>query len=368
MAEETEYKVTQEDEIDLIELGRTIWAGRKFIAKVTGVFAIIGLVIAFTSPVEYEASCKLLPESQENQMPNLGGLAGLAGLAGVDLGSASGASSGILTPQLYPEIVNSLPFIMEVMNDTIYFEQADVNTTSYLYFKKNVNPSIFSFILKYTIGLPSLIKNTLNNKNEVKPQPSSFVRLSKVDWKLIQNFKKRINLEIDPDTGIIEVFVEMPDAHAAAQIAKKIELMITKSVIDYKTNKALKNLEFIQKTYDESKIEFENVQLKLARVVDRNKNVNSEIAQIELRKIEHEYDIAFDVYKGLSSQIEQAKIQLKEETPVFTILEPVRIPEDKSKPKRTVILILCFSISLPVGIILLFGTRFFNNLRNHTNL
>ena len=54
-----------EDEIDLIELAKIIWAGRRLIIKVTAVFIILGLIIAFTSKVEYEASCKLLPESQE---------------------------------------------------------------------------------------------------------------------------------------------------------------------------------------------------------------------------------------------------------------------------------------------------------------
>ncbi|MDW3208235.1 MAG: Wzz/FepE/Etk N-terminal domain-containing protein [Reichenbachiella sp.] len=345
MAEEREHKVIHDDEIDLIELAKTIWAGRRFIAKVTGIFAIIGLVIAFTSPVEYEASCKLLPESQEAQMPNMGGLAGLAGLAGVDLSSMSG-SSGVLTPQLYPEIVNSLPFILEVLNDTVYFEQMDLHTTSFHYFKEIKKPSLLGYAMKYTIGLPGLLKKAVQGEESAKENASPFYRLSKEDWKIIEKFKERISIEIDAETGIIEVLIELPDPYAAAQIAKKIELMVTEAVIEYKTDKSIKNLEFILETYNEAKAEFEKVQLRLARATDRNKNVSSATGQIELKKIEHEYDIAFDVYKGLSSQVEQAKIKLKEETPVFTILEPVRIPEDKSKPKRAIILCVMIFLGL----------------------
>ena len=66
-----EKKPISEDEIDLIELAKTIWAGRRLIIKVTAVFIILGLIIAFTSKVEYEASCKLLPESQEGMKGNL---------------------------------------------------------------------------------------------------------------------------------------------------------------------------------------------------------------------------------------------------------------------------------------------------------
>jgi LPS O-antigen subunit length determinant protein (WzzB/FepE family) len=69
--------IIKDDEIDLIEVAKTIWAGRKLILKVTAVFLVIGLVIAFGSKVEYEASCKLMPETQEGMKSNLGGLGSL---------------------------------------------------------------------------------------------------------------------------------------------------------------------------------------------------------------------------------------------------------------------------------------------------
>ncbi|UXX80609.1 Wzz/FepE/Etk N-terminal domain-containing protein [Reichenbachiella carrageenanivorans] len=352
MAEEKEHKIIQDDEIDLVELAKTIWAGRRFIAKVAGVFALIGLIIAFTSPVEYEASSKLLPESQEGQMPNMGGLAGLAGLAGVDLSSMGGAGSGVLTPQLYPEIVNSLPFILEVMNDTVYFEQLDLHTTSFHYFKEVETPTLLGYVMKYTIGLPGTIKKAFSAEEIIKENTSPFYRLSKKDWGIIEKFKERISIEIDAETGILGVTVEMPDPYAAAQIAKKIELMVTEAVIKYKTDKSLENLEFIQGTYEEAKNKFEKIQYKLARATDRNMNVTSATGQIELKNIEQEYEITFDVYKGLSTQVEQAKIQLKEQTPVFTVLEPVRIPEDKSQPKRSIILLLFTFVGFGIGGIL----------------
>lgn len=340
MGETNNTSNIQDDELDLLEIARGIWNGRFLIVKITAVFAAIGIAIALFSPVEYEASCKLLPESQETQMPNLGGLAGLAGLAGVDLSTMNSSAAGVLTPQLYPEIVSSLPFILEVMNDTIYLEKQKLHTTSFHYFKEIQGPSVFGYIKKYTIGIPGLIKSAFKEEVKATENKSPFYRISKEDWSIIESFKQRITIENDSETGIILVEVEMPDPYAAAQIAKKIELMITDAVINYKTDKAHKNLTFVIDTYNGAKKNFEDVQLRLARATDRNKNVTSATAQIELKKIEHEYAIAFDVFKGLSSQVEQAKIQLKEETPVFTVLEPVRIPENKSKPRRTLIVIL----------------------------
>jgi len=335
MMEKKEAGINLEDEVDLVDLVKSIWNGKMLIAKVASIFVLSGLLIAFTSTVEYEASCKLLPESQETQMSNLGGLAGLAGLAGVDLGSLTGSSSGVLTPQLYPEIVKSLPFVLEVMQDTVYFENEKLKTTSFYYFKEIAKPSLLGYVLKYTLGLPSILKSAFfDSEEESSFQPIDFYRLKKADLEIIEKFKQKISVEIDDGTGIIEIVVEMPDPFVAAQLAEKIEKMITNEVVKYKTNKSLMNLEFVLEAHDEAQEKFEDVQLRLAKVTDKNKNVTTATAEIEIKKIQHEYDIAFDVYKGLSSQVEKAKIKLREETPVFTVIEPVRIPSEKSKPRR----------------------------------
>jgi protein involved in polysaccharide export with SLBB domain len=93
--------IIKDDEIDLIEVAKTIWAGRKLILKVTAVFLVIGLVIAFGSKVEYEASCKLMPETQEGMKSNLGGLGSIAGLAGINLDMGT---TGALTLEEISEI------------------------------------------------------------------------------------------------------------------------------------------------------------------------------------------------------------------------------------------------------------------------
>ena len=95
-------------------------------------FFLLGLLIAFGSKVEYEASCKLMPESQEGMKPNLGGLGSLAGLAGINLDMGG---SGALTPELYPQIAQSVPFLLKILNEPIHFEKQDTTTTSYIFFK-----------------------------------------------------------------------------------------------------------------------------------------------------------------------------------------------------------------------------------------
>ncbi len=70
----------------------------------------------------------------------------------------------------------------------------------------------------------------------------------------------------------------------------------------------------------------------LAVFDDKNQNVVTSLAKTERQKLQYDYDLAYEVYKSLAQQLEEGKIKVKEETPVFTIIEPIVIPIQKSEP------------------------------------
>ncbi len=337
----------KDDEIDLVELAKLIWARRRFIVKVTSIFFVLGLIIAFTSKVEYEATCKLLPESQEGSIPDLGGLGGLAGLAGFDMSSLGGSSSGVLTPELYPEIVRSTPFVVELLHTPFYFEKLDTTISSLQYFKYLDKPSLFGYILGYTIGLPGKIKSLFSSRTEdLVTSESNITRFSKEEWGLIKEYRERFSVSVEVETGIISVEAKLPDPNAVAQVTQTLIESLTERVINYKIEKLQKNLEFVKEQMVEAEQVYESRQKQLARFSDRNRNITTSMIQTEYQRLQNELNIAFEVYKGLATQLEQAKIKVKEETPVFTVLEPVRIPEEKNKPKRMLIVALSSIIGL----------------------
>jgi uncharacterized protein involved in exopolysaccharide biosynthesis len=306
----TKKPIIQDDEIDLVEVAKTIWNGRNLILKVTGVFLLLGIFIAFGSKVEYEASCKLMPESQEGMKPNLGGLGSLVGMAGIDLG-AGGA--GALTPELYPEIAQSVPFLLKILNEPIHFEKQDTTATSYNYFKEVDKPSILSLFVKYTIMLPFQVKAWLTNDERVESvnSKSELIRLSKEDTELVEMFRERKSVSVDSKSGIISLTTEMPDALASAEMANLSVELLTEYITEYKISKAQKDLDFASARYEEAKTEFEKSQEKLAIFTDRNKNVVTAFAQTEHQRLQNEYNINYEIYKGLVTQLEQAKFKVK---------------------------------------------------------
>ena len=100
-----------DDEIDLRELFRSLWAGKWLISGTTFVAAVIAVIIALMMPNIYRADALLAPNDQES----VGGFSalaaqygGLASLAGINLGS--GSSDNIT---LGLEILKSRKFVSE---------------------------------------------------------------------------------------------------------------------------------------------------------------------------------------------------------------------------------------------------------------
>jgi uncharacterized protein involved in exopolysaccharide biosynthesis len=352
--------IIKDDEIDLIEVARYLWYRKSVIIKVSVITALLGLLIGLGSKVEYQSSCTLLSENQENMQPDLGGLTNLAGLAGINLNLGN---TNTLTPEMYPEIAQSTNFILNIWSQPIYFSNIDSTISSYRYFNDIYKPSIVNLIIKYSIGLPFQIKKWLTSESiQDKNEKSNFdniIRLNKSDIELLEEFKDRIEVKMESQSGVISITVKMPDPDASAYLTSKCVDLLTKYLIDYKAGKARRNLVFIEERFGEAESDFEKIQKELALFIDRNANVSTSLAQIQMRNLQNEYNLSYEVYKGLATQLEQAKITVKEEMPVFTILEPITIPIEKSSPKLSFILVLSIILGLSTSsIYLLIGFRY----------
>jgi uncharacterized protein involved in exopolysaccharide biosynthesis len=99
-------------------------------------------------------------------------------------------------------------------------------------------------------------------------------------------------------------------------------------------------LDFALKQYSEKKESYETLQDERAIFVDKNINISSSLFQNKLSRIESEVNISASIVQQLASQVEQAKLQVNKDTPVFTTIQPVTIPFQRSAPKRSLIVIV----------------------------
>ena len=113
-------------------------------------------------------------------------------------------------------------------------------------------------------------------------------------------------------------------------------------------------LDFALKQYSEKKESYEKLQDERAVFVDKNINISSSLFQNKLSRLESEVNISESIVQQLASQVEQAKLQVNKDTPVFTTIKPVTIPFERSAPKRSLIVILFafFGLLLSTGYVL----------------
>jgi LPS O-antigen subunit length determinant protein (WzzB/FepE family) len=329
----------QEDSIDIIALLQSIWKGKKLILKTGLVFMILGLFIAVFSQNEYTASTTIVPQSS-SEKPG-GSIGGLAALAGINLGSVGQQSS--ISPTLYPQILTNISFQKELLETLITIEGQDKKITYKEYYTNVYSPSVLSSIKKYTIGLPGVLIGLLKS-DEISKEESknndSLPQITEDDKKLIELLLEQLSMEVNDKDGYIGLSTTMPEPRAAAELTQKAQELLEQYVIDFKIEKSSSELDFIKNRYQEKEQEFQKIQQKLALYTDRNQNVNSARAKMELMLLQSEYDLAYGVYSELAKQLETQELKVKEDTPIFTILQPVFVPLEKTGPKRSLILII----------------------------
>lgn len=358
--------VTNDDEIDLLELAKTIWNGRKTILKTTLVAGIIGVIIALLSPKEYTATTTIVPQTSSSTS-KLGGLSSLAAMAGFNLDNAT--SGEILSPTVYPEIVSSVPFQMDLMNMPFSFSEVNHPVSLYEYYAEISKPGVLSLISKYTIGLPGVIISAIKGDSEQKTisENKGPIALTKKQEEVRKMIADQVTINLDSKQGFITLQAAFPEALLSAQVADQARELLQKYITRFKIEKASDKLLFIEQRFEEKKKEFEKAQIRLASFSDQNKNVTSAMARTEETRLQGDYTIAMNVYNELAKQLEQAKIQVKEETPVFSILEPAMVPSEKSKPKKSMIVAIWLFLGGIIGTGMVFGKSFLKEVKTKWN-
>ncbi|MCU4157545.1 lipopolysaccharide biosynthesis protein [Carboxylicivirga sp. A043] len=357
-------QIIKDDEIDLIALVKTIWNGRKTIYYSIGVAVFIGLIIAFTSPAKYEAYCTLIPS--EEKKGGMGNLSALAGMAGINLGSMIGQSSGI-PAEIYPQVVNSYPFKKEMVHQKFHFEDYAEPISLYEYAVADTIESLGGKVVKYTIRLPWTIKNALSNSDlgEEEVPDYGVLNLSEEELMAMGAVEEVVLIEVDKKTGLINVSAELGEAVLVAQVVQKAVELLQGYIIKYKTKQAREHLEFIQRQFDDKKIEYEKAQRTFYSYKDQHRNMVSERVNLEFQRLSDEYDMSSSVFKGLAQQLEQAKIAVNEQTPAFTILEPAKVPIKKSAPKKKIILIVSVFLGGFLGLGIVFGKLAWSHIKKN---
>ena len=329
-------QVFEDDSIDLIAILKQIYKGRKLIIVSAVVAAVLGVVVALTTPNTYTAGVTFVPQTGGSNKSS-SSLSGLASLAGISLGGMSGGSD--IPPALYPQIIASVPYKLDLLDERIEVEGASVTIADYL--DGNDSVSVLGTIKKYTIGLPGVILGALRGTTaEVSAEETAIYRISEEDRALFAALNTKLVLSLNEKEGFVTLEFSDEDKYVGAQVAERAKELLQERIIQFKNQSARELLQFTTKQYRENKASYETLQDSIAIFKDKNLNISSSLYQNRLDRLERELNIASSVVEQLASQVEQAKLQVNKDTTVFTIIEPVTVPFERSAPKRRLIVVI----------------------------
>lgn len=332
----------EEQEIDLVELIQRMWVNRWLIVKVTSVFIVLGVLVALFSAKVFTASCDVVPQTSRSGPSS--SMSSLAALAGINLNAVQSAES--LSPEVYENIMGSTTFRKELMQTMIDFEKVGHPVSFFDYYTSEEynKKGVGEYVMEYTIGLPFTILKAIRGE---QPEPdysavgggdeARIETISKDEYEAMQVLGECIGITLDDKKGYVTITANMPEAVAAAQMAQATLTLLQRYITEFKIEKVQSNLDFVQERFDEAKRNFEDVQARRARMRDANMNTSRYSARTEMERLDAEYTLAQGVYTSLAQQVEQAKISVKETTPILTVIKPVTVPYKRSKPQRAMI-------------------------------
>ena len=324
-----------------------MWEGRKIIIISTAIFMALGLVAALTMKRTYTVSTVMVPQVGSSRNSSL---SSLASLAGFDLGTSNMTASD-LSPLVYPQIVSSVPFRKELMYTPLHYEKADTAVSMYTYAKEYVKPTVMGTVLKYTIGLPGVIMGALRKEKPEMTMPVSEgdgdsapkpILLTKDEERIIKVIAQSVTLNVDKKEGYITLMVNGSEPIQTAELALKAQQLLQTEITRFRTEKAQKQLDYVQARYNEIKAEAESYQSALATVTDRSQNMTTSRARIERERLQSKYAVTSSIYSEMAKQLEQAKMQVKRDTPVLTIIQPVTVPRQPSNSRAKTLIIWTF--------------------------
>uniref|UniRef100_UPI00404889B9 Wzz/FepE/Etk N-terminal domain-containing protein n=1 Tax=Algoriphagus sp. TaxID=1872435 RepID=UPI00404889B9 len=330
-----------EDEIDLRDLIIPLWKARKQILTTALVFAMLGGIIGFLTPATYTASSTFLPQTSQAGGGLSGSLGGLASLAGINLNAPT--AGGDIPPSMYATVLASEPFRKRILDAKFWVNGDSVTYRNYL---ENQPSSALGTIQEYTIGLPGKLIGALSSSEEAKggPDDSGLQPLSDQEFKLHNALAGKITIANNKKEGVVTLSIVERDPLIAAQVAKVTEEVLQDWIIEHKVKNAKAQYDFIEKQFETKQKEFFSIQDQLAGYMDRNQNVLSASYLTRLERLQAEFDLVNTVYSELGKQKEQAAIQLSKDTPTFSILDPVKVPKEKTGPRKSIYVFGAFVI------------------------
>ncbi len=366
-------------EINLWKFLEVLAIKARFIIGFTAVVTILAVAIAFVLPKWYSARTLLLPPK------DAGSYVGMVN----DLTEALTLTSGLEQPvsatpaDIYVRILKSRTLLRKIIDANglrkHYGLKSDEDIMDKMEKYYNVRVTDEGLIeIDFEDKDPRLAAQVANSFASELDNLNQDIAVSRAHGlrEMLENRLAEVGSSLDSARSAIEDFQQN---HRAVDIDKQTELAIESAVsLKVALADAEINLNVKRKTLSDSHPEVINLQRKINEIKNQINTLefggadssyfNLPVAEVPQLKQDYARLMA-DIktyealYQLISQQYEQVKIQSRMNAPTVAVIDPAYVPEKPVKPRKSMIVMIAFALSLIAAVFLALIMNYISELK-----
>lgn len=278
------------EELEVSQILKKLWAKKWYILVTSALLSIAAVFYALSLPNVYRSSILLMPNSQEQSASGLAGLAGqfggLASLAGINIGGGGSDKTDYAL-----EVIESREFLYKFIEDNqlklliMAVDGWDRNTNAYSY-----DPDIYDPVNKVWVRDVS---------QPFKPEPSIH--------ETYETFlKENLSISQNKDNSMVTIAINHVSPYLATSLVQKLVTMINETVKQQDLEEAISSIEYLEQELETTREV--GMQTMFYQLIEKQQQT------LMLAKVRSDY--------------------------VLKVVDKAVVPEQKFKPKRSVIVFL----------------------------
>lgn len=321
------YDLPHGDAVSLLEVVNVLLRRWRLAVGIPLTTAFVTAVVTLLVRPTYTATVAFVPETKSGTRL-AAGAASLAGQLGLSLGTEASQS-----PRFYTEVAKSREFMESVLLATYPRPRSPDN------------------IARDSASLLDLLNVT--GENQARRLANAVRKLQSAVWTTVDNQTSIVRLSVDADDPVL-----------AASVANRFVGNLNRFNLERRQSQARQRRRFIDGRLAEAEQDLHAGEDRLRSFLERNRQFESSPElQFEHGRLQRQVAIRQEVYLTLKREDEIARIEEVNDTPVITVIDSAVPPQQKSKPKRKLLVIFALAIGSALAVLGAFSAEYLERIR-----
>ena len=318
-----------DDEVGLFGVANVLLRRWTLVAGLPLLAALLAGAVSLLVPPTFTATTSFVPEVRpQSRLPaGLGGLTGIAGQLGISLGADANQS-----PRFYADVVKS----QALMTRVLLARYPDPRSGG------QAGDSISLLQLLRVKG-----RNPLDSLE-----------------KGLKELDELVSARVDNLTNIVRLTVDSRYPALAAAVANRFVAYLNEFNATTRQSQARERRKFVEQRIVDGEGQLRAAEEDLRRFYERNRGwQDSPQLVFDEGRLRRQVDIRRDVYMTLNREYETARIEEVNDTPVLTVIDAARTPQQRTRPKPILVMLLALVFGGVVGVFSALGAEYFQRVR-----